>query len=205
MLRRLVVASLALAFLAVPAQAEDTRHLTIAEILAAQGDGPDRNAFDFDILAAVVGVILEANPDSPLALAADPDAELTVFAPNDLAFRFLAADLIDRRLLFKRVKKVLAALANTFDAATLELVVLYHVVPGFIDSRTALHVPKGTELDTVFGAPIRVFPKPRFRTAVLADEDPNDPNPFLVRRQLDIEALNGIIHGISLVLRPLDL
>ena len=204
--RRSLIACLALVFLvALPAQAVDVRHLTIAEILEAQGDGPDRKYFDFDILAAVVGAILAENPDSPLAAAADPDAELTVFAPNDLAFRFLAADVIDRRLLFKSEATVLAGLANTFDVATLELVVLYHVVPGFIDSHTALSVPRGTELDTVFGAPIRVFPKRRFRTAVLADQDRNDANPFLVRRQLDIEARNGILHGISLVLRPLDL
>ena len=41
---------------------------------------------------------------------------------------------------------------------------------------------------------------------MLRDADRNDVNPLLVRSQLDINAGNAqIAHGISFVLRPLDL
>jgi hypothetical protein len=43
------------------------------------------------------------------------------------------------------------------------------------------------------------------RTAILSDNDPNDVNATLVRSKLDIRASNGIAHGISFVLRPVDL
>ncbi len=66
-------------------------------------------------------------------------------------------------------------------------------------------MPRGTALTTLQGGDIKVFPKARFGTAILADQDRNDFNPFLVRSKLDIQASNGIAHGISLVLRPIDL
>ena len=46
---------------------------------------------------------------------------------------------------------------------------------------------------------------PFFGTAILSDQDRNDIDPFLVRSKLDIQASNGIAHGISFVLRPADL
>ena len=46
---------------------------------------------------------------------------------------------------------------------------------------------------------------PRFPFVVLKDQDPNAFNPTLVRSKLDIRAGEQIAHGISLVLRPLDL
>jgi hypothetical protein len=76
---------------------------------------------------------------------------------------------------------------------------------GQIDSKTALSVPRGTKLTTLQGGDIRVYPKVRWGTAVLADNDRNDRNPRLIRSKLDIQASNGIAHGISRVLRPVDL
>ena len=48
-------------------------------------------------------------------------------------------------------------------------------------------------------------PIPWLGTAFLADNDPDDVNPFLVRSKVDIKASNGIAHAISFVLRPANL
>ncbi len=178
-----------------PAAADDTP--TFSQILAAQGGGTDRNWYDFDILAAGVSA---AGLDGAL----DAQAEVTVFLPNDRAFQALVADLFGWRYWFASEAQILDKVAS-LGPDTLATVILYHVVPGRIDSATALSVARGTALTTLQGGDILVYPKARFGTAVLADNDPNDVNPFLVRSKLDIEATNGIAHGISFVLRPIDL
>ncbi len=134
----------------------------------------------------------------------NPNADLTVFLPNDRAFQALVADLFGWKYWFRGEAAILDKVAS-LGPETLATVILYHAVPTQIDSATALSVPRGTALTTLQGGDIRVFPKARFGTAVLADNDRNDRNPFLVRSKLDIQASNGIAHGISLVLRPSDL
>lgn len=174
---------------------------TLADILEAQGDGTDRNWYDFDILAAGVEAAgLGAALD-------DPAADLTVFIPNDRAFQALAADLFGWKYWFRDEATILDKIVELEASApgTLETVILYHAVPGQIDSATALGVPRGTELATLQGETIKVYPIRWLKTAVLADQDRNDANPFLVKSKLDIKASNGIAHGISLVLRPTDL
>lgn len=187
--------------LAVPAGAEGTARPTLAGLLDAQGSGTDRNWYDFDILAAGVDA---AGLSSALD---DPKADLTVFLPNDRAFQALVADLFGARYWFASEKTVLAKLVELETGApgTLRTVILYHAVPGQITSSTALSVPRGTELTSVQGGKIRVYPFKRLGTAVLVDQDRNDLDPFLVRSKLDIKASNGIAHGISFVLRPVDL
>lgn len=193
------------------ASAQEPPPPTLAEILAAQGGIGDRNWYDFDIVAGVVQAILEEDAkdgvqDSPLWLAADPNSpKLTVFLPNDRAFQALAADVLGWRYWFADEGKVAQGLLEKFDLATLEFVVSYHVHVGFVDSATALSVPKGTKLAMVAGGEITVNPVKWLRTAILADNDPNDVNATLVRSKLDIQASNGIAHGISFVLRPIDL
>jgi hypothetical protein len=187
-----------------PASAEGTP--TLAENLAAQGPIGDGNWYDFDIINGVVGAILGANPASQLALAADPNSpKLTVFLPNDRAFQVLAADLLGWKYWFANESQVAAALLGAIDIATLEAVVLYHVHVGYIDSATALSVPRNTPVPMAAGGEIKVQPIRWLKTAILVDNDPNDLNPTLVRSKLDIVASNGIAHGISLVLRPVDL
>lgn len=170
---------------------------TFGQILEAQGDGPDRNWYDYDILAA--GVALTG-----LGATLEAQEQVTVFLPNDRAFQALAADLFGWRLWFAGEAEVLAKIA-TIPVETLATVIAYHAVPASIDSATALSVPRGTPLPTLEGGEITVYPIKRFGTAVLVDQDRDDVNPFLVRSQLDIEASNGFGHGISFVLRPFDL
>ncbi|QGG96670.1 fasciclin domain-containing protein [Actinomarinicola tropica] len=201
-IRKLVAATAAFAALAVtglasPAEAQSGP--TLADILDAQGGGTDRNWYDFDILAAGVDV---AGLSDALD---DPSADLTVFIPNDRAFQVLVADLYGWWYLFADEATILNKVAELEASApgTLQTVILYHVVPGEITSDVALSVPRGTELTTLQGGTIKVFPFGR--TALLVDQDRNDLDPWLVRSKLDIQASNGVAHGISLVLRPSNL
>ena len=174
---------------------------TLADILDAQGGGTDRNWYDFDILAAGVDAAgLSAALD-------DPNANLTVFIPNDRAFQALVADLYGPRYWFASEATILNKLVQLETGApgTLQTVILYHAVSGQIDSKTALSVPRGTALTTLQGGTIKVFPFKWLGTAILGDQDRNDVDPWLVRSKLDIKASNGIAHGISLVLRPANL
>lgn len=179
---------------------------TLFEILQAQGGIGDRDWYDFDIVAGVVNAIVsQPGYDGALLAAADPTAQLTVFLPNDRAFQALAADVLGWRFWFANEAQVAEGLLAKYDLATLELVVGYHVTGGVIDSATALGVPRNTPLTMVAGGEVKVQPLRFLRTAILVDNDPNDLNPTLVRSKLDIPASNGIAHGISLVLRPVDL
>ena len=179
---------------------------TLYDILQAQGGIGDRDWYDFDIVAGVVNAIVsQPGYNGALLAAADPAAQLTVFLPNDRAFQALAADVLGWRYWFANEATVAQGLLAKYDLATLELVVGYHVTGGVIDSKTALSVPRNTALDTVAGGQVKVQPLRVLGTAILVDNDPNDLNPTLVRSKLDIRAANGIAHGISLVLRPVDL
>ncbi|MFN0156387.1 MAG: fasciclin domain-containing protein [Gaiella sp.] len=193
------------AAIAVPASAEPSQPTLFGAVAASLADNnnapTDRNWYDFDILAN--GVLAAGLKD---ALDA-PGANLTVFIPNDRAFQALVADLFGWKFWFAGEATVLGKIVELEKSApgTLATVITYHAVKGPIDSKTALGVPKGTELTTLQGGKIKVFPLPLLGTAILVDQDTNDFDPTLVRSKLDIRASNGIAHGISLVLRPANL
>ncbi len=187
--------------IAAPASAQEEGP-TLADILDAQGGGTDRNWYDFDILAAGVDAAgLRDTLDTP-------GLDVTVLIPNDRAFQALVADLFGWRYWFAKESTILDKLVELETSApgTLATVITYHVVPGQIDSATALSVPAWHcahdppgwrdqgRADMRGGAP-----------PVLVDNDRNDIDPFLIRSKLDIQASNGIAHGISFVLRPADL
>ena len=186
--------------LAAPVGAEAAPEPTLADILQAQRGGTDRNWYDFDILAAGVAAAgLTAALD-------DPDADLTVLLPNDRAFQALVADLFgwpywfagEQTILSKLVELETALLARCRRSSCTTR------SPG--RSRRAWRSAfRGTEVTTLQGGTIRVYPFRWFGTAVLVDQDRNDIDPFLIRSKLDIQASNGIAHGISFVLRPADL
>ena len=204
-LRSLMVAAASAVLLstaaAVPAGAVTSPAPTLADVLDAQGGRPDSNWYDFDLLAAGVDA---AGLSEALD---DPAADLTVFLPNDRAFQALVADLYGPLYWFANEATILQQLVKLETSApgTLRTVILYHAVSGQIDSATALSVPAGTELTTLQGGTVRVSPIGWLGTAVLADQDRNDFDPWLVPSKLDIRASNGIAHGIAFVLRPADL
>jgi uncharacterized surface protein with fasciclin (FAS1) repeats len=188
---------------AAPAAKAGTRSL--AQVLTSDGNRFDHNPYDFDIVTQAVLAVLKAKPNSPVGVLADGSTRLTAFIPNDQAFRKLVKDLTGTRYAGER--RVFHELVGLVGVDTVEQVLLYHVVPGAkINSTTAKHAD-GAELTTAQGGTftVNVIYK---RTPIIAlqDNDPDDANPFLDARALDINKGNRqLAHGITRVLRPANL
>ncbi len=178
---------------------------SLAEVLTADGNQFDRNKYDYDIVTEAVLAVLAEKPDSPVGLLTDGTVPLTAFIPNDFSFKVLAKDLTGKWP--KSERKAFNAIASAVGIDAIETVLLYHVIPGAtIDSAAALGA-NGAALTTAQGGTFTVKvinkTKPYIR---LKDNDPNDRNPFLAYRKLDINKGNvQIAHGIWFVLRPIDL
>lgn len=188
--------ALALGTLATPAAAGDEQP-SITEI--AVGDGRlDKNPTDFDILAAAVGA-------AGLAETLDSDdVNLTVFAPNDRAFRRLVADLGGPA--HATETELVGWLVDNVGVETITSVLLYHVVDGEVFSAD-LPGLDGAEVPTLLGPTFTIdFSQKGEKIRVrLIDQDPDDKNPRLVLSGVDIDASNGVVHTINRVLRPIDL
>lgn len=177
---------------------------SLAAVLTADGDQFDRNWYDYDIVTEAVLAVLKAKPSSPVGILADGTKPLTAFIPNDRAFQVLVADLTHQWL--PSEKAVFGAVAG-LGIDTVETVLLYHVVPGATITKAMAVKSNGAQLTTALGPTIgvRVFDA-RYPIVMLKDQDPNDINPFLNPRALDINKGNKqIAHGITRVLRPMDL
>lgn len=178
---------------------------SLAEVLTSDGNKFDKNLYDFDMVTETVLYVLSKKPSSSVGLLADGSVPLTAFIPNDRAFQLLVADLTGTT--FRCEWNLLAAI-KTLPVDTLEAVLLYHVVPGpAIDSSAALQAD-GVALQTALeGASFTVdVINPAVPAVRLIDADTDDVNPWLLPRKLDINSGNlQIAHGISQVLRPIDL
>jgi uncharacterized surface protein with fasciclin (FAS1) repeats len=181
---------------------------SVLDVLEADGTAFDSNWYDFDIVEVAARAVVDAKgAGTTVAQLANPDAMLTVFAPNDRAFQVLAKELTGKWYGTEAgvVNGLLGALGA--DAInTLETVLLYHVVGGKVDFATAKSL-SGQSVPTVLGPTIKLKYYGWINTLVLADKDTNDLNPWVVNSKRNIETSNGksIIHGIALVLRPVDL
>lgn len=189
--------------LASPAQATPRGTTSIAQVLAADGLELDSTWRDFDILDQAVDTVIGARPASPVTALADGDTRLTAFAPTDRAFRRLVTDLTGSRPSDEQA---------TFDAVaslgvdTVETVLLYHVVPGAPITYKKAQQADGAALAPARGGHLRVAVRPRSGQVYLRDEDKDDRNARVIRGLSDINKGNRqIAHGISEVLRPLDL
>ncbi len=148
--------------------------------------------------------VLQAEPDSPVGVLTDGTVPLTAFLPDDRAFRILAADVTGH---WERDEAGVFDAVASLGIGTVETVLLYHVAPGVtIDSAAAVR-SDGATLTTAQGGTIGVDVLSRRGAQVrLADADPTDRDPFLARKQLDLNPGNvQVAHGLTLVLRPLDL
>lgn len=167
---------------------------TIAEIVAASGGDFDRNRRDYDLLlnAVVAADLVDALNDE--------DADITVFAPNDLAFIRLARTLgyrgFNEEHAFNFIVETLTELGNGDPIPLLTAVLLYHVSP---DSQTLNHVIFSDEIITLL-TDASFSPD----GLSLIDEDPGTRNPRMIVRSSDIRASNGIIHTLNRVLLPLS-
>lgn len=199
---------LAVGLVAAPAGATTTSsgERSLAAVLTSDGNTFDRNWYDYDIVTEAVLAVLAAKPSSPVGVLTDGSVALTAFIPNDRAFQVLVHDLTGRwpRTERKMFDRLVAAVG--LDAV--ESVLLYHVVPGAtITSRDALKADGASLATALPGASITVDVKSRWlRLIVLKDLDPNDANPWVNPRAFDINKGNKqVAHGITLVLRPVDL
>jgi hypothetical protein len=216
-------AALAGVALAAPATASDAPS-SLAAALGVDPDsgvgGFDRDWYDFDIVREAAEAVLATRADQGrstlVAALADPDAEITAFLPNDRAFQVLEYSLTgtwewSESRVFTGIVAAAGTLGDPIDVV--EQILLYHVTTeGAIDSATVLSLKNASlEARTLTMANggdvvLRVWSAdPRFPIVALRDQDPDALNPTLVPSKLDIRAGDGIAHGISLVLRPLDL
>jgi uncharacterized surface protein with fasciclin (FAS1) repeats len=179
-------------------QARGTSGPTITDIVASSGGKFDKNRFDYDIL---LNAVVTAGLEGALA---DPNASLTVFAPNDLGFIRLARDLgfkgYDEAGAWKFLVAALTDLGSGDPIPVLTDILLYHVAPkrisvfGFIRA-----VLRDAKIETLLeGATLRPF------FFGLIDNEPDLINPRLAY-PLNVRASNGIIHTLSRVLIPVDL
>lgn len=163
---------------------------TLAQILTAGGVGFDNNPNDYDIVtAAVIALKLDG-------VAADPSQNLTVFLPTDFAFRRLARDLGVRGPLSEQA--IFDVLAKN---PLLERIVKYHVIVGKrVTSQAAA---------SLAGQPVTMFsgdsltPQVRGRNTLFLRDGAtrlSDPRVLVI----NIQASNGIAHGISRVLMPVN-
>jgi serralysin len=165
---------------------------TITGIVAASGDF-DTNPKDFDLL-------LKAVQAAGLAGALDdPNADLTVFAPNDAAFMALAKTLgfkgTTEAAAFDYIVEALTLLSGGGSPIPLLTdILLYHVAP---TSLQASQVLSSTSIDTLLGPDLGVA------GTTLVDADPDLANPNIIAT--DIQAANGVVHVIDGVLIPANI
>jgi len=165
---------------------------TLLEVLEESGGTPDEDATDFDLL-------LTALQATGLDLAADdPDAELTVFAPNDQAFINLAQDLgYDGDDEAGALETILTASAEADPdnpLALLEGVLTFHISPGAQDADAVLGAD---QVETLQGTALGV------EGTQLIDQDPDAATANIIAT--DVAASNGVAHVIDEVLLPIDL
>ncbi|MGF1445328.1 MAG: fasciclin domain-containing protein [Pikeienuella sp.] len=172
---------------------------TIADIVAASGEGFDEDAGDFDILlAALVATDL-------VDAFNDPESDFTVFAPTDAAFLSLAEALgVEESGEQAAFDGIVATFSELFGGEaeaidTLAAVLQYHVLEGsFTRAELALGNPSAT-------AEIVPLTSPATDGRGLVDSDPGFEDPEFIDAASDIVAANGIIHAIDEVLIPVNL
>lgn len=165
---------------------------TLAGIVAASGGTFDQDAADFDLLLTAVQTA------GLVGALDDPEADLTVFAPNDAAFVGLSQALgfegADEGEAFAYLVEALTLLGGGDPIPLLTEVLTYHVVPGALGSEQVL---ASDSITTLQGGTLGVD------GTGLVDADPDVPDPTLIAT--DIAAVNGIVHVLDGVLLPADL
>ncbi|MCV3274020.1 fasciclin domain-containing protein [Roseobacter sinensis] len=165
---------------------------TLAGIVAASGGTFDQDDTDFDVLLTAVQTA------GLVGALDDPEADLTVFAPNDAAFVALSQALgfegSDEGEAFAYLVEALTLLGGGDPIPLLTEVLTYHVAPEALGSEQVL---AADQIATLQGGQLGVA------GTSLVDADPDVPNPTLIAT--DIAASNGIAHVLDGVLLPADL
>jgi len=174
---------------------------SLAEVLTSDNNKFDRNSADFDVVTEAVLAVLAAKPDSPVGLLADGSVKLTAFVPTDKAFMNLASDVTGKKV--KNEKKAFKIVAS-LGIDTVETVLLYHVIPGAKINANKASKANGVKLTTALGSTVKVKVKSHPTRIKLADKDRNDKNAKVQIVNIN-KGNKQIAHGISQVLRPVDL
>jgi uncharacterized surface protein with fasciclin (FAS1) repeats len=179
-----------------PAPALETNIVETA-IAVSSLDGFDHNKDDFDIL---IQSVLTADLTAALSNA---DANFTVFAPTDRAFVKLARDLgytgvYNEEAAFNFLVGALTELGGGDPIPVLTDVLLYHVAPDAV-SYSQLRNERTSLVSTLGGQSLRI------NTNQIVDAAPKRANAIIIKSLRDVNTSNGVIHGISRVLLPLDI
>jgi serralysin len=180
--------------------------VTIADMIAQSGEFDDNNQ-DFDILFKLIQTagLTEA--------LADPNADLTLFAPTDAAFMKLDqfarggvgpnsnspelssySEIINFLQQIDQTVKQLPLGVSGDAVSLLQTVLKYHVSAG---AQTAAEIQAAPSIDTLLEGEA-ITPKDR----KLVDLSPEYADPQFQAGKTDMTASNGVIHGIDNVLIP---
>lgn len=170
---------------------------TIASFVARSGNGFDSNPFDYDLL------LKAASTAGLVGALSDPNARLTLFAPNDGAFITLARDLgyggYSESGAWDFLVGALTNLGNGDPIPVLQQVLLYHVAPVRINAIQFVILGLTNQtITTLQGGTVKPV------GLRLVDNEPDLANPSLFL-PLNVVTGNGTIHTISRVLIPLNL
>jgi uncharacterized surface protein with fasciclin (FAS1) repeats len=139
-----------------------------------------------------------ALPESAVSTISRGDVALTAFVPTDRAFRKLVRHLTGKA---STNEEALAATVNSLGAATLEKVLLYHVVVGNPILSPAALEANGAVLNSAAGQTFRV--KVDGTKITLIDKDKKHPNAVVLLSKVDINKGNKqVAHGINQVMLP---
>ncbi len=164
----------------IPALAQDADQPTIADLLAASasGDQPQFTLFLSALRAADPSVI-------EMLASADLEPKITLFVPTDAAFIQLSQDLGEQTFA--------AVLA---DPDLLTQILLYHIIEG--TSRSTDLIPTLQSMGQTISGPTL--------NGQYIDVAVNDDGELTVDSAsvviADLEATNGLVHGIDAVLLP---
>jgi hypothetical protein len=190
---------LAVAMGPVAATADAHDNTSLAQVLDIGNQAFDNNPANFDILTAAINAVLEAKPDSAVAVLADADTALTAFIPTDGAFRKLVRQLGVSNWRTMTEAQIFAAVAGLgIDAV--EKVLLHHVVVGpAVDLKTAVGA-NGVVLTSAAGQPLRVEVGTSLR---LIGSTPGFWNPSVSLARTDLNSGNPqLAHVINNVIIP---
>lgn len=193
-MKRILVVLFAVLLIAVPTFAQDSN--TIADIVVASTEA------DMPEFTTLLTAVSAADPAILEALA-NPEAELTVFAPTDAAFAALAEALGE---------EAFTEILTEEGTPRLNEILMYHVVAGIVPSSAVVEGLEAEEADDMgmVSFPVQTLSGQAFDVAGTVDDmgaldleaGITVAEANLVLDMIDIEADNGIIHVIDAVIVP---
>lgn len=183
-----------------PAKAEEEalKTMPLTEVLNLPRASFDDNLGDYDIFTQLFMDVWGALPDSAVSAISQGDVALTAFVPTDRAFRKLVRHLTGTA---PKSEEAIAAATLTLGAATLEKVILYHVVVGDPILSPAALEANGAVLNTAAGQTFRV--KVEGTKITLIDKSKKHKNAVVLLSKVDINKGNKqVAHGINQVMLP---